>query len=165
MQHNPLHDQLLTNRGVISQYMGDKSTAMQDYQKAISVNPDYSLAYFNAANLYFFNRQFEKVGHHTVTGDQCRGFEGGVVEAKGQCLRALGGGGGAVGNQIFKICFEHNRIIIDMFSPLVLLFDFNALLTTELCDSKSERLQVYPEHPKVSAVTAMHIVMVTTLMV
>ncbi|XP_059505178.1 uncharacterized protein ttc6 isoform X2 [Stegostoma tigrinum] len=49
---------LFTNRGVISQFMGDLPNAMRDYQKAISLDPTYSLAYFNAANLYFYNRQF-----------------------------------------------------------------------------------------------------------
>ena len=33
--------------------MGDVSNAMQDYQQAIAADSEYSLAYFNAANLYF----------------------------------------------------------------------------------------------------------------
>ncbi|XP_078089235.1 uncharacterized protein ttc6 [Mustelus asterias] len=49
---------LFTNRGVISQFTGDRPNAMRDYQKAITLDPTYSLAYFNAANLYFHNRQF-----------------------------------------------------------------------------------------------------------
>ncbi|XP_053567312.1 tetratricopeptide repeat protein 6 [Bombina bombina] len=49
---------LLTNRGVVHQFMGKLSNAMRDYQAAVSANPKYSLAYFNAANLYFHNRQF-----------------------------------------------------------------------------------------------------------
>uniref|UniRef100_A0A8D0G737 Tetratricopeptide repeat domain 6 n=1 Tax=Sphenodon punctatus TaxID=8508 RepID=A0A8D0G737_SPHPU len=52
--------ELLTNRGVINQFMGYLSCAMKDYQQAISINPDYALAYFNAANTYFFNRQFSQ---------------------------------------------------------------------------------------------------------
>ncbi|XP_067099361.1 uncharacterized protein ttc6 [Osmerus mordax] len=52
--------ELLTNRGVINQYMGDVVGAMRDYQKAISVNPAYALAHFNAANLYFYNSRFEQ---------------------------------------------------------------------------------------------------------
>ncbi|KAM8807935.1 tetratricopeptide repeat protein 6 [Eudromia elegans] len=51
---------LLTNRGVINQFMGYLSCAMRDYQNAISVDPDYALAYFNAANIYFRNRQFSQ---------------------------------------------------------------------------------------------------------
>ncbi|XP_048456382.1 uncharacterized protein ttc6 [Rhincodon typus] len=51
---------LFTNRGVISQFTGDLPNAMRDYQKAISLDPTYSLAYFNAANLYFYNRQFSQ---------------------------------------------------------------------------------------------------------
>ena len=41
--------------------MGDVVGAMRDYQKAISVNPAYALAHFNAANLYFYNSRFEQV--------------------------------------------------------------------------------------------------------
>ncbi|XP_077320800.1 tetratricopeptide repeat protein 6 [Lithobates pipiens] len=52
--------QLLTNRGVIHQFMGKLSNAMRDYQSAIAANPKYSLAYFNAANLYLHNRQFSQ---------------------------------------------------------------------------------------------------------
>ncbi|XP_059675518.1 tetratricopeptide repeat protein 6 [Gavia stellata] len=51
---------LLTNRGVINQLMGYLPCAMKDYQQAISVDPNYALAYFNAANIYFFNRQFSQ---------------------------------------------------------------------------------------------------------
>ncbi|OCT68656.1 uncharacterized protein ttc6.L [Xenopus laevis] len=50
--------QLLTNRGVIHQFMGKLPNAMRDYQAAITADPEYSLAYFNAANLYLHNRQF-----------------------------------------------------------------------------------------------------------
>ncbi|XP_015261046.1 PREDICTED: tetratricopeptide repeat protein 6, partial [Gekko japonicus] len=52
--------EILTNRGVINQFMGYVSCAMKDYQQAITVDPDYALAYFNAANVYFLNRQFSQ---------------------------------------------------------------------------------------------------------
>ncbi|XP_069587985.1 uncharacterized protein [Ranitomeya imitator] len=52
--------QLLTNRGVIHQFMGKLPNAMRDYQSAIATNPKYSLAYFNAANLFLHNRQFSQ---------------------------------------------------------------------------------------------------------
>ncbi|XP_075701122.1 tetratricopeptide repeat protein 6 isoform X2 [Rhinoderma darwinii] len=52
--------QLLTNRGVIHQFMGKLPNAMRDYQSAIAANPKYSLAYFNSANLYLHNRQFSQ---------------------------------------------------------------------------------------------------------
>ncbi|XP_051871501.1 uncharacterized protein ttc6 [Pristis pectinata] len=55
---------LLTNRGVISQFMGDLPNAMSDYQRAIALNPSYSLAYFNAANLYLYNSQFQQAHDH-----------------------------------------------------------------------------------------------------
>jgi len=35
--------------------------AMHDFQAAIKNNPTYSLAYFNAANIYFKNRQYRQV--------------------------------------------------------------------------------------------------------
>ncbi len=60
-QCNPHAEQLFTNRGLIQQFMGDKASAMKNYQTAISLNPEYSLAYFNAANLFFYNGQFEQV--------------------------------------------------------------------------------------------------------
>lgn len=34
---------------------------MRDYQTAIALTPTYSLAYFNAANLYFIQRRFQQV--------------------------------------------------------------------------------------------------------
>ncbi|MEE6491856.1 hypothetical protein FKM82_016399 [Ascaphus truei] len=52
--------QLLTNRGVIHQFMGKLHNAMRDYQAAVTADPQYPLAYFNAANLYLHNRQFSQ---------------------------------------------------------------------------------------------------------
>ncbi|XP_030069551.1 tetratricopeptide repeat protein 6 [Microcaecilia unicolor] len=52
--------ELLTNRGIINQFMGHLPNAMKDYQAAIVLNPSYPLAYFNAANMYFSNRQFSQ---------------------------------------------------------------------------------------------------------
>ncbi|XP_028413242.1 uncharacterized protein LOC114536089 isoform X2 [Dendronephthya gigantea] len=52
--------ELLTNRGVVQQFMGDTVNAMRDYQAAIRLEPCYSLAYYNAANLYFKQRQFQQ---------------------------------------------------------------------------------------------------------
>ncbi|KAJ8796054.1 hypothetical protein J1605_018202 [Eschrichtius robustus] len=53
--------EFLTNRGVIHEFMGQQQNAMRDYQAAISLNPTYSLAYFNAGNIYFHHRQFSQV--------------------------------------------------------------------------------------------------------
>ncbi|RUS90257.1 hypothetical protein EGW08_001946 [Elysia chlorotica] len=52
--------ELLTNRGVINQFMGDRVMAMQDYQRALKLDPTYALAYFNAANVYFHTRHFRQ---------------------------------------------------------------------------------------------------------
>eukprot|EP00795_Rhopilema_esculentum_P011483 gene11483-21699_t len=52
--------EFLTNRGVINQFMGDSVNAMRDYQSALKKDPSYSLAYYNAANLYFNHRQFQQ---------------------------------------------------------------------------------------------------------
>ncbi|XP_062824366.1 tetratricopeptide repeat protein 6 isoform X1 [Anolis carolinensis] len=56
--------ELLTNRGVINQFMGYLNCAMNDYQQAITVDPNYALAYFNAANIYFLNRQFVQANNY-----------------------------------------------------------------------------------------------------
>lgn len=53
--------ELLTNRGVISQFMNDRVNAMRDYRLAIEMDPKYSLAYFNAGNVYFHTRHFRQV--------------------------------------------------------------------------------------------------------
>ena len=34
---------------------------MRDYQKALSMDPTFSLAYYNAGNMYFHSRQFTQV--------------------------------------------------------------------------------------------------------
>ncbi|XP_060031436.1 tetratricopeptide repeat protein 6 isoform X2 [Erinaceus europaeus] len=52
--------EFLTNRGVIHEFMGQQQNAMKDYQAAISLDPTYSLAYFNAGNIYFHHRQFSQ---------------------------------------------------------------------------------------------------------
>nr|XP_055028766.1 uncharacterized protein ttc6 isoform X2 [Misgurnus anguillicaudatus] len=59
-KYNPLSELLFTNRGLIQQLMGDKASAMMDYQKAIGINPSYALAHFNAGTLFFYNGQFEQ---------------------------------------------------------------------------------------------------------
>ena len=43
------------------QFMNDRVNAMKDYQSAILLDPTYSLAYFNAANMYFHTRHFRQV--------------------------------------------------------------------------------------------------------
>ncbi|RDD46126.1 Tetratricopeptide repeat protein 6 [Trichoplax sp. H2] len=63
--------ELYTNRGVIHlvsrmistsglEFRNDVVNAMRDYQTAIALTPTYSLAYFNAANLYFIQRRFQQ---------------------------------------------------------------------------------------------------------
>ncbi|XP_014340070.1 uncharacterized protein TTC6 [Latimeria chalumnae] len=56
--------QLLTNRGVIQQLMGGMHNAMKDYQAAISLNQNFALAYFNAANLYFYDKRFKQANKY-----------------------------------------------------------------------------------------------------
>ncbi|KAM7154759.1 tetratricopeptide repeat protein 6 [Molossus nigricans] len=56
--------EFLTNRGVIHEFMGQPQNAMRDYQAAISLNPTYSLAYFNAGNIYFHHRQFSQASDY-----------------------------------------------------------------------------------------------------
>jgi len=52
--------ELLTNRGVVQQFMGDFVNAIRDYQAAVKIDPSYALAYYNAANVYFRQRQFQQ---------------------------------------------------------------------------------------------------------
>ncbi|XP_068717425.1 uncharacterized protein [Montipora capricornis] len=52
--------ELLTNRGVVHQFMGDFVNAIRDYQAAVKTDPSYALAYYNAANVYFRQRQFQQ---------------------------------------------------------------------------------------------------------
>uniref|UniRef100_A0A7N4UX02 Tetratricopeptide repeat domain 6 n=1 Tax=Sarcophilus harrisii TaxID=9305 RepID=A0A7N4UX02_SARHA len=52
--------EFLTNRGVIHEFMGERHIAMKDYQAALSISPEYSLAYFNAGNIYLHHRQFSQ---------------------------------------------------------------------------------------------------------
>uniref|UniRef100_A0ABM5FAT0 Tetratricopeptide repeat protein 6 isoform X2 n=1 Tax=Pogona vitticeps TaxID=103695 RepID=A0ABM5FAT0_9SAUR len=56
--------ELLTNRGVINQFMGYLNCAMKDYQQAITIDPKYALAYYNAANIYFVNKQFSQANNY-----------------------------------------------------------------------------------------------------
>ncbi|XP_069883001.1 tetratricopeptide repeat protein 6 isoform X1 [Dipodomys merriami] len=52
--------EFLTNRGVVHELMGHKHNAMKDYQAAVSLDPTYSLAYYNAGNIYLHHRQFSQ---------------------------------------------------------------------------------------------------------
>ena len=61
---------LLTNRGVIHQFMGDLVNAMRDYQKAVSVQSDYSLAHFNIGNVLFQQRHFKQVCYMYLKGSK-----------------------------------------------------------------------------------------------
>lgn len=50
--------------------MNDRVNAMRDYQAAIELDETYSLAYFNAGNVYFHSRQFSQVRNiYTYTQD------------------------------------------------------------------------------------------------
>ena len=51
--------------------MGDLVNAMKDYQLAIKSDTTYSLAYFNAANVYFHTRRFEQVSISTFICYSC----------------------------------------------------------------------------------------------
>lgn len=47
--------------------MKDRVNAMKDYQNAIRMDATYSLAYFNAANVYFHTRHFKQVSQIITT--------------------------------------------------------------------------------------------------
>jgi len=40
---------------------------MRDYQRAIKLNPNYALAYYNTANIYFFNQQFKQASSSALS--------------------------------------------------------------------------------------------------
>lgn len=66
--------------GVVQQYMKDPANAMKDFQQAIEADPTYSLAYFNAANLYFNMRLFEKaLKYYDAAVKNCIDDEGAVL--------------------------------------------------------------------------------------
>ena len=46
---------------IFPQFMNDRVNAMRDYQEALRLDPRYSLAYFNAGNVYFQTRHFSQV--------------------------------------------------------------------------------------------------------
>ena len=48
------------------QFMGDFVNAIRDYQAAVKTDPSYALAYYNAANIYFRQRQFQQVSFIVV---------------------------------------------------------------------------------------------------
>lgn len=54
--HEPTAE-VLTNRGVIHIYLSHQSKAMVDFQAAIKLDPNYGLAWYNAANIYLHQRQ------------------------------------------------------------------------------------------------------------
>lgn len=51
---------LLTNRGVVSQFMGDVVSAMNDYEYALKLDPSHVLAHFNTGNVLFHQRLFDQ---------------------------------------------------------------------------------------------------------
>ena len=51
---------------VIHQFIGDLINAMKDYQKAVSIQPDYSLAHFNIGNVLFQKEHFRQVTGHMI---------------------------------------------------------------------------------------------------
>ena len=70
----------LSYLGVVQQYMNDPANAMKDFQQAIEADPTYSLAYFNAANLYFNMRLFEKaLKYYDAAVKNCVDDEGAVL--------------------------------------------------------------------------------------
>ena len=76
--------EMLTNRGVINQFMGHISNAMRDYQEAIKLDPSYGLAYFNAGNVYLSQKQY---GQAITYYDRAIGWNGSDESAL--CNRAI----------------------------------------------------------------------------
>ncbi len=51
---------LLTNRGVVNQFMGDIVSAMNDYKYALKLDSTHVLAHFNVGNVLFHQRLFDQ---------------------------------------------------------------------------------------------------------
>ena len=51
--------------------MGDIVSAMNDYQEAVKVDPQYTLAHFNVGNILFQQRHFRQVGKNCKTRMLC----------------------------------------------------------------------------------------------
>lgn len=49
--------------------MGDLVNAIRDYQAAVKTDPSYALAYYNAANVYFRQRQFKQVNEIFISSN------------------------------------------------------------------------------------------------
>ena len=59
----------LTNRGVVHCFLGDRPNAMQDYQRALTIDPKYALGHFNIGNILFSEHRFRdaiRSGSHNV---------------------------------------------------------------------------------------------------
>jgi len=54
------------------QLRNDGVNAVRDYRRAIRLNPNYVLAYYNLANIYFFSRQFRQASNTNGNGDFAR---------------------------------------------------------------------------------------------
>ena len=57
IQQSP-SSETLTNRGVVHCFLGDIPNAMRDYQRALTFDPNYSLAHFNIGNIHFSQHRF-----------------------------------------------------------------------------------------------------------
>lgn len=56
----PNNAQLLTNRGTIFEALGDNNSALLSYKKAIKIDENFGLAYYNAGNHYLKQHAWEK---------------------------------------------------------------------------------------------------------
>lgn len=60
-QQQQVNQTLLLCFLIYFQFMGDFVNAIRDYQAAVKTDPSYALAYYNAASVYFRQRQFKQV--------------------------------------------------------------------------------------------------------
>ena len=56
----PTKAEYICNRGLAYQEFGDSVSALQNFKLAIRVDPSYGLAYFNVANMYLGQGQWEQ---------------------------------------------------------------------------------------------------------
>ena len=58
---------LYTERGVIHQFIGDLTSAVNDYKKAITLDPGHHLAHYNLGNVLFNQHLIHQVRRYVVT--------------------------------------------------------------------------------------------------
>ena len=75
LEISPKNAEILTNKGVIEEALLHPSEAITCYKAAIAAEPTYSLAYFNAGNIFYKQKSWEiAVTYFTKVNELMIGF-------------------------------------------------------------------------------------------